>query len=139
MFTAGICGMAFMPLGAISSRAEELHRKAVEEVKLDPASAPPSFFDQMKLQLARFDPNQNVPTCELAVVPTFASGPSKRGIVVCYRHALTGATDPPTPGKRYITIMGLVNCPFSRGTVVSLPPLYQNVGLLKFPPAFKDQ
>lgn len=69
--------VAFFPLDKISDKAEEIYRRAKEEIgKLDPDTVPASYIDQMQLLLARLDPKTSGPTCELAVMPGFLSGSS---------------------------------------------------------------
>lgn len=74
----GIILMAFFPLDRISDRAEEIYKRAKEEVtKLDPNTVSASYIDQMQLLLARLNPETSNSTCELIMIPGFASGPSE--------------------------------------------------------------
>lgn len=101
LFTSGLYLMAFFTLNMVSDKAQEIYERAREEIaKIDPSSVPAGFKEQIELQLARLNPATSSPYCEVVVVPGFFSGPN-----------------PPTPGKRYITWMCVLNSAFSRGTI----------------------
>lgn len=101
LFTLGIILMAFFPLEMVSDKADEIYKRAKEELaRIDRSTVPAGFLEQVEIQLARLNPKTSSPTCEFVLVPGFWSGPN-----------------PPVPGKRYITPMAILNCSFSRGTI----------------------
>ncbi|EKM51206.1 uncharacterized protein PHACADRAFT_200028 [Phanerochaete carnosa HHB-10118-sp] len=102
LFTMGIILSAFFPPDQISDKAGEIYRRAKEEIdKLVPARVSAGYLDQMQLLLGRLNPNTSSPTCQLSMVPGFqGSGPN-----------------PPSPGKRYVTFVTMINGLFSRGTI----------------------
>ena len=76
LFGMGLSVAAFSTLEAISAKAGDIYKRAIEEMdQLDP---PPSasYREQLQLLLARLKPGSNRPLCQVSLVPGFASAPS---------------------------------------------------------------
>ncbi|KAI0797157.1 alcohol oxidase [Abortiporus biennis] len=101
LFTTGIIGFAFISLKEVTKNYDSIVQGVKDKIlnKLD--SFPSGTQDQYKLMLKRLE--RGDPECEFITIPGFMSGPS-----------------PPSPGKKYITVLSALNHPFSRGTIHSI-------------------
>ncbi|EIW80025.1 alcohol oxidase [Coniophora puteana RWD-64-598 SS2] len=100
-FMLGPTALAFTPLRAVSTRAEEIYEKARKKIDDEWDKYPEGLRQQYKIQLERLDSDS--PACELIAFPGFLSAPN-----------------PPEPGKKYITLACALNHNFSRGTTHSV-------------------
>lgn len=100
LFTMGMVGFCFVPLQMLSKRAEEIHKKAREKILKNEDKYPPGLLAQYRIQLERLE--RQSPGCEMIHFPGFLSRPN-----------------PPKEGKKYITMLSLMNHFFSRGTIHS--------------------
>ncbi|KAI0031896.1 GMC oxidoreductase [Vararia minispora EC-137] len=92
LFTVGLCGVAMNPLSKVTGRVKEI-------VALAPKTgSAPGLNEQYTIQhewLAK-----EAPLLEVVSLPAFYSFPN-----------------PPTPGKKHMTLCATFNRPFSRGTI----------------------
>ncbi|TFK48618.1 alcohol oxidase [Heliocybe sulcata] len=98
LYTLGMVGFTFVPLQMLSKRADEIHEAAKEKIENNASKYSPQLREQYKIQLERLE--KGAPGCEFISFPGFLSRPN-----------------PPKPGKRYLTILALMNHFFSRGTI----------------------
>ena len=114
LYALGIVGVHMNSLAMASSRAREIQALA-------PTSATaPGLVEQYAIQrrLAAADGAE----LEICSLPGFYSFPS-----MVYLHHSQGSStndnrllEPPSPGKKYITLAVTLNKPYSRGTIVRL-------------------
>ncbi|TFK47573.1 alcohol oxidase [Heliocybe sulcata] len=98
LFTMGMVGFCFVPLQMLSKRADEIHKAAKEKIRKNLDKYPVGLQEQYNIQLERLD--RLSPGCEMIHFPGFLSRPN-----------------PPKEGKKYITVLSLMNHWFSRGTI----------------------
>ena len=60
LFTSGVLSLVFLPVEAVSARADEIYPKAKAAVaKLGSTTTPPGLLEQYKVQLERLEPGKN--------------------------------------------------------------------------------
>jgi len=91
--------MTFVPLSAISPDAEAVQEKYLAHIRarIDSGDYAPGLLKQYRLQLERIKAQS--PSLEIVVFPSI------------------GLSLPPDPRRKYLTLMCLMNNPFSRGTI----------------------
>ncbi|KAI0089317.1 hypothetical protein BDY19DRAFT_945207 [Irpex rosettiformis] len=102
-FCLGVMNVAFTPVENVTSKVDELHRKAKEYIaSLDKDTLAPGLLEQFEIQLERLKAGgaQAGPGCEFIITP---------GMIV--------APGPMPPGKKYLGIAPGLNHMFSRGTI----------------------
>lgn len=103
MLRLGVLSHAFLPLDAISDSYSSLVsglENAIHKAKLDPKSSP-GLAEQLDVQLDIVK-NPKVPDTEFLAFP-----------------ACIHSKQAPEPGKSYLTVLMMLEHPFSRGTIVS--------------------
>lgn len=102
VYAMGIETLTFQPLNTFSENATSLHADIKADIleNIQEGNYHQGLVDQYKLQLARLEPDQLLPVCELISFPGFLSFPN-----------------PPSPGKKHFTLIAAVNNLFSRGTI----------------------
>ncbi|KAJ8689747.1 hypothetical protein PTI98_012617 [Pleurotus ostreatus] len=100
IFNMGITAFSFNPLEALTDKHQEIKDSVKAEIERDikAGSLSPGLIEQYKIQLARLDTGS--PGYETIFVPGFQSFPN-----------------PPTLGKRYLTLVAATNHNFSRGSI----------------------
>ncbi|OCH94556.1 alcohol oxidase [Obba rivulosa] len=96
--TTGIVNYAFLPLKAISSRADDIIASFRDKLQKNGWNYPPGLLEQYRIQLERLE--TGAPELEIISYP-----------------GISGGTNPPEPGKRYVTCNAAINSCFSRGTI----------------------
>lgn len=109
MHRTGLASHAFLPLGKISEDFPSILKSLEEEIEQakTASDARPGLAEQLELQLELVK-DLTVPETEFLVWP---------GTLVSRKA--------PEPGKAYVTMLMMLEHPFSRGSIVSL-----KVGLL---------
>ncbi|KIP08918.1 hypothetical protein PHLGIDRAFT_103537 [Phlebiopsis gigantea 11061_1 CR5-6] len=92
LFSLGIVGAHMNSLDMVSSRAEEIQATAPK------SATAPGLSEQY--EIIRTLAGQGHAELEIASLPGFYSFPNK-----------------PTPGKKYVSLAGILNKPYSRGTI----------------------
>ncbi|KAI0347718.1 alcohol oxidase [Trametopsis cervina] len=101
IFTTGVTNFGFYTLDQISPRAAELYKRMQDIVaKLDPTTARPGLLEQYNILLNRYKPGSKNPGLEIINYPGLMSGPKV-----------------PEPGKRYTSLVVVLNHVWSRGNI----------------------
>ncbi|KAJ7708735.1 GMC oxidoreductase [Mycena rosella] len=100
VFATCPASIAFVPLASISPASEALQKSVFESINAAVSSQQisPGLRKQYLLQLEHLKEKQ--PSCEFILSPRYMPGPK-----------------PPLPGQQYVTVSGLINHPFSRGSI----------------------
>ncbi|EMD40394.1 hypothetical protein CERSUDRAFT_91114 [Gelatoporia subvermispora B] len=96
--TTGIVNYAFLPLKAVSAKADVIIASFKDKLLKNADNYPPGLFEQYKIQLDRLETE----------VP---------GLEIIGNVGTAGGINPPEPGKRYVTCNAAFNTTFSRGTI----------------------
>ncbi|KAH7920518.1 alcohol oxidase [Leucogyrophana mollusca] len=97
-FTLGLTALGFSSLEMVSDRADSIIRAATERIEKLRPSYSPGLRDQYDIQLERL--KNQAASFEVALFPGFLIGPG-----------------PPQLGKKYITVLFVLNHNFSRGSI----------------------
>jgi hypothetical protein len=89
MFTAGMVGMAFVPLDTLSPRGTQLRKEMEDYVRTHEETYTPGLLEQYKIMLSCLE--RGAPGCELISFPGFNSppGPLRRLVCGSVPHAIT--------------------------------------------------
>ncbi|KAJ7698001.1 alcohol oxidase [Mycena rosella] len=100
LFATCPASIAFVPLASISPASDALQKSVFDSITAAVSSQQisPGLRKQYELQLKHLKDKQ--PSCEFILSPRCMPGPK-----------------PPLPGKQYVTVSGLINHPFSRGSI----------------------
>ncbi|KAK7029895.1 GMC oxidoreductase [Favolaschia claudopus] len=97
---AGIASFAYFPLAAATSEAPALIQRANEELTLSNETLPAGLQEQFDIQMACLKDGENGIDMEIVAFPGFFTPISL-----------------PEPQKSYISILAVLNHPFSRGSI----------------------
>jgi choline dehydrogenase-like flavoprotein len=104
LFLLSILGIGTGSLARLSPDGAALTAAQEARIRATPAESwRPGIAEQYKLQLEKL--SANAASLELVSMPTFLSRPN-----------------PPGPGKKYVTLVSVLNHPWSRGTIHATSP-----------------
>lgn len=126
MARIGITSFAYIPISAATSSQEtkRLYEKAEADVEKQKKALgdkiPPGLEEQLGLQLKTLK-DDTLPDLEFIAFPGFFTTESEYIIIcetLCLGLTMYDDTAAPESGKSYVTILIVLNHPFSRGTIV---------------------